>query len=123
MKKFFTKKVLTGATAIVVYLMVMNFVLHMAVNSKYGLFFDEYYYYSMSSHLSFGYLDAPPITGWLMALSRLLLGDSIPAMHVCYVVRRFHGAENGRRTVLTGFNSLSGNAGTCVYDLFRYVHL
>ena len=82
MKKIFTKTVLTGATAIVVYLMVMNFVLHMAVNSKYGLFFDEYYYYSMSSHLSFGYLDAPPITGWLMALSRLLLGDSIPAMHV-----------------------------------------
>jgi hypothetical protein len=83
MKRIFTKADLTGATAIVVYLMAANFLLHLLLpDRQYGLFFDEYYYYSMSEHLAFGYLDAPPVTGGLMALSRVLLGDSIPAMHV-----------------------------------------
>jgi 4-amino-4-deoxy-L-arabinose transferase-like glycosyltransferase len=82
MKKIFTKAALTGATAIIIYLMATNFILHMFTNRQYGLFFDEYYYYSMSGHLAFGYMDVPPVTGWLMALSRLLMGDSITAMHV-----------------------------------------
>jgi 4-amino-4-deoxy-L-arabinose transferase-like glycosyltransferase len=54
----------------------------MLTNAQYGLFFDEFYYYSMSYHLSLGYLDAPPVTGALMALSRLLLGDSVASMRV-----------------------------------------
>jgi hypothetical protein len=82
MKKIFSKAVLTGTTAIILYLMVMNFILHMVTSWQYGLFFDEFYYYSMSSHLAFGYMDVPPVTGGLMALSRLLMGDSVPAMHV-----------------------------------------
>ncbi len=82
MKKIFTKANLKSATAIIVYLMVINLILHMFANRQYGLFFDEYYYYSMSNNLAFGYMDVPPVTGWLMALSRLLLGDSIPAMNV-----------------------------------------
>ncbi len=82
MKKIFTKTALTGATAIVIYLMALNFILHMFTNKQYGLFFDEYYYYSMSGHLALGYMDVPPVTGWLMALSRMLMGDSITAMHV-----------------------------------------
>ena len=82
MKKFFTKEVLTGATALVVSLMALNFILHMVTGWQYGLFFDEYYYYSMSGHLDFGYMDVAPLTGWLMALSRLLLGNSVTAMHV-----------------------------------------
>lgn len=82
MKKIFTKEVLTGATAIIIYLMAANLILHLVTGWQYGLFFDEYYYYSMSGHLEFGYMDVPPVTGWLMALSRLLMGDSITAMHV-----------------------------------------
>lgn len=82
MKKLFTKSALTSATAIIIYLMIANLVLHTVTGWQYGLFGDENYYYSMSSHLDFGYVDVTPITAWLMALSRLLLGDSIPAMHV-----------------------------------------
>ncbi len=82
MKKLLTRAALTGATAVVVYLMAANFVLHMVTGWQYGLFFDEFYYYSMSDHLAFGYMDVPPVAGWLMALSRLLLGDSVPAMRV-----------------------------------------
>lgn len=82
MKRFFSKADLTSATAIVVCLMIANFILHMLTSRQYGLFFDEFYYYSMSEHPAFGYLDAPPVTGWLMALSRWLLGDSVQAMRV-----------------------------------------
>lgn len=82
MKKIFTKEILTGATAVVICLMAANLILHLVTGWQYGLFFDEYYYYSMSDHLGFGYMDVPPVTGWLMALSRLLMGDSITAMHV-----------------------------------------
>lgn len=69
MKKIFTKAVLTGTTAIIIYLMAVNLILHLVTGWQYGLFFDEYYYYSMSGHLTFGYMDVPPVTGWLMALS------------------------------------------------------
>ncbi len=82
MKKIFTKSALTGATAIIIYLMAANFVLHVATGLQYGLFSDENYYYAMSNHLDFGYVDVTPITAWLMALSRFLLGDSIAAMRV-----------------------------------------
>lgn len=82
MKKIFSKAFLTGATAVIIYLMVLNFILHLVTSGQYGLFYDEYYYFSMSSHLALGYLDAPPVTGLLMAASRLLMGDSILAMHV-----------------------------------------
>ncbi len=82
MRKIFTKTALTGATAIIIYLMILNFVFHMATGWQYGLFNDELYYFSMSNNLDFGYVDVTPITAWLMALSRLLLGDSIQAMHV-----------------------------------------
>ncbi len=82
MNKFFSKTTLLSATALVIYLMILNFVLHMVTGWQYGLFFDESYYYSMSNHLDFGYVDVAPITAWLMALSRLILGDSVHAMHV-----------------------------------------
>ncbi len=82
MKKLFTKAVLTGAAAIIVYLMVANLVFHIATGWQYGFFFDEFYYYTMSNHLDFGYMDVAPVTAWLMALSRLIMGDSIVAMHV-----------------------------------------
>jgi hypothetical protein len=83
MKKRFTRASLASPTAIVIYLMAAGFLFHLlAPGRQYSLFFDEYYYYSMSEHLAPGYLDAPPVTGLLMALSRLLLGDSVLAMRV-----------------------------------------
>jgi hypothetical protein len=82
MRKIFTKTALTGATAIIIYLMILNFVFHMVAGWQYGLFTDENYYFSMSNHLDIGYVDVTPVTAWLMALSRLLLGDSVPAMRV-----------------------------------------
>jgi len=48
----------------------------------YGLFFDEMYTAALSRHLSFGYVDLPPLVPALMALNRALLGESLLAMHI-----------------------------------------
>lgn len=38
---------------------------------------DEMYYWVYSQHLALSYLDHPPLTGWLIAASTALLGDSV----------------------------------------------
>ena len=48
--------------------------------SRYGYFIDEFYYIACSKHLAFGYVDHPPLSIVLLAASRWLVGDSIPAM-------------------------------------------
>jgi 4-amino-4-deoxy-L-arabinose transferase-like glycosyltransferase len=50
--------------------------------SSYGYFIDEFYYIACSKHLAFGYVDHPPLSVWMLALSRWLFGESIPALRV-----------------------------------------
>lgn len=80
--RIFTKENLTGGTAIIIYLMVLNFIIHMVTGWQYGIFRDEFYYTSMSQHLDFGYVDITPVSVYIMALTRLLFGTSIYAIHV-----------------------------------------
>jgi len=61
---------------------VLKFALHLYMAPGYGLFFDEFYTIALSRHLAFGYVDLPPLVPALMALSRLLLGESLLAMHI-----------------------------------------
>ena len=79
---FFSKEKLTSSIAIIIYLMVLSFVIHMVTGWIYGIFRDEFYYVSMSHHLDFGYVDITPIAVYIMALSRWLFGTSIYAIHV-----------------------------------------
>jgi dolichyl-phosphate-mannose--protein O-mannosyl transferase len=48
--------------------------------SGYGFFIDEFYYVACSKRLAFGYVDHPPLTILLLAMSRSILGDSIAAI-------------------------------------------
>jgi hypothetical protein len=50
--------------------------------SSYGYFIDEFYYIACSKHLALGYVDHPPLSIFLLALSRWLFGDSIPALRL-----------------------------------------
>ena len=59
-----------------------TFVIHLATGWQYGYFRDELYYYSMSNHLDFGYVDISPIVPFLMRFSRLLFGESVFAFHI-----------------------------------------
>lgn len=47
---------------------------------SYGYFIDEFYYIACSRRLAFGYVDHPPLSIFLLALSRWLFGDSLPAI-------------------------------------------
>ena len=48
--------------------------------SGYGYFIDELYYISCSKRLAFGYVDHPPLSILVLAMSRWILGDSLPAL-------------------------------------------
>jgi 4-amino-4-deoxy-L-arabinose transferase-like glycosyltransferase len=60
----------------------IKFALHMYLAPGYGFFFDELYTNALSRHLAFGYVDLPPLVPVLVAFSRVLLGESLAAMHI-----------------------------------------
>lgn len=49
---------------------------------EYGYFIDELYYVACTERLAFGYVDHPPLSIWLLWVSRTLLGDSQLALRV-----------------------------------------
>ena len=49
--------------------------------SNYGYFRDELYYVAAGRHLAFGYVDFPPFVALVAAFTRVLLGDSLLALH------------------------------------------
>jgi 4-amino-4-deoxy-L-arabinose transferase-like glycosyltransferase len=69
-------------TALLLGLAAFTFLLHMLVSAftDYGYFIDEFYYIACSRHLAFGYVDHPPLSIFLLAINRWLLGDSLPAL-------------------------------------------
>ncbi|MBI2620200.1 MAG: glycosyltransferase family 39 protein [Ignavibacteriales bacterium] len=46
----------------------------------YGYFRDELYYIACSEHLAWGYVDHPPLSILILAMNRLVLGDSLVAL-------------------------------------------
>ncbi len=70
------------ATGLLVALAGVSFVAHMLVAGNYGYFRDELYYIADGHHLQPGYVDQPLLMGWLAALLRVTVGDSLVAIHV-----------------------------------------
>src|SRR6184192_4578838 len=71
---------LADGMLIVVLLAVANFLLHLYFNNRYGYFRDEFDYMSCGDHLSWGYVDQPPLIPFLIHISRGILGDSLRAI-------------------------------------------
>src|SRR5262249_41259110 len=72
----------------------------------YGYFRDELYYIACSKHLAAGYVDQPPLSIFLLAATRLLIGESLFAIRlvpaflsglsvllVCLIVRKMNGGR------------------------------
>ncbi len=57
---------------------------HLFANAltSYGYFRDEFYYLACSKHLAWGYVDQPPFSIFLLALTRWLIGDSLFAIRL-----------------------------------------
>ena len=56
------------------------FVVHLTVLGRYGFGWDELYYVACADHLDWGYVDHPPLIAFVTAVTRFLLGDSLPAL-------------------------------------------
>ncbi len=59
---------------------VAQLLIQMIFHNNYGYFRDELYYIACSKHLAWGYVDAPPLSAFILAISRLILGDSLHAI-------------------------------------------
>jgi 4-amino-4-deoxy-L-arabinose transferase-like glycosyltransferase len=51
-----------------------------AILGQYGYFIDEFYYVACARRLAFGYVDHPPLAPFVLAVTRLGLGDSLLAV-------------------------------------------
>ena len=98
------------------------FVLHLYMAPGYGFFFDELYTNALSRHLAFGYVDLPPLVPALVALSRLLLGGSLFAVHIvpalassltlvfaCLITKEFGGKTFAVALTALGFIIIFAN--------------
>ena len=52
------------------------------LTGAYGYFRDELYYIACSKHLAWGYVDQPPLSIFVLAINRLLFGDSLFALRL-----------------------------------------
>lgn len=72
--------------AISIYFAAFALLIHCATNSRYGYFRDELYFLACGDHLDWGYADHAPMIAWVARLSRVLLGDSVPAIRLASAV-------------------------------------
>ena len=78
-----SKKSITSTTALLAYLAVADFAVHMIFAGNYGYFRDELYYVvSGTQHLSLGYVDFPPLIAYVAALLYPVSKDSVVSIHV-----------------------------------------
>ena len=58
--------------------------IHLITNgfAGYGIFRDELYYVACSNHLGAGYVDHPPFSIYVLAVSRFIFGDSLFALRL-----------------------------------------
>ena len=70
-------------TAIII-LSAATLIVHLYTNlfAGYGFFRDEFYYIACSKHLAAGYVDQPPLSIYLLAMSRMIFGDSLFAIRL-----------------------------------------
>ena len=76
----------------------------------YSYFIDEFYYLSCARHLAWGYVDHPPLAAFLLALVRMVFGESVLA------VRLLPALATGATVYLTGLivKRLGGNRSALV---------
>ncbi len=85
------KMAAAGGIAGIAALALVKLVLHLASTGHfgYGFFIDELYFLACSEHLSWGFVDMPPLFPALTALVRAVFGDSLFAVRL---VPAFSGA-------------------------------
>jgi Dolichyl-phosphate-mannose-protein mannosyltransferase len=70
------------ATRVLLSLVLAKIALHLLAITRYGYFRDELYYLASTEHLSWGYVEHPPLSIAVLAIVRALLGDSLVALRL-----------------------------------------
>ena len=81
-QKLSARQILQSDFAVVIALALCKLILHLAASSGYGYFRDELYYIAASKHLAWGYVDFPPFVAFITAITRILFGESLFALHL-----------------------------------------
>ena len=89
----FTVEVAAAVTALFA---AATFVFHIVNAGRYGYQRDELYFLSCAQHLSWGYVDQPPLIAVVAKLARALFGDSL------YAIRLLPAIAAGATVALTG---------------------
>lgn len=63
-------------------LFTLLFHLYSNLFANYGIFRDEFYYFACTNRLAAGYVDQPPLSIYLLALSKLMFGSSLFAIRL-----------------------------------------
>src|SRR5262245_4314965 len=72
--------------AIVAGIALAKLLLHLVLAGRYGYWIDELYFVACGDHLAWGYVDHPPLIAAVAKASRVLLGDSLPAIRLASVI-------------------------------------
>ncbi|HEU4929084.1 MAG TPA: glycosyltransferase family 39 protein, partial [Candidatus Krumholzibacteria bacterium] len=56
--------------------------LHLVFGGRYGIFRDELYYWDCANHLSFGYVDHPPLSIAILAAWKAVFGSSLISLRI-----------------------------------------
>jgi asparagine N-glycosylation enzyme membrane subunit Stt3 len=72
----------TSGTAIVLYIALARIVLYCFAGPRYGYFRDELYYLACGEHPAWGYVDQPPLIGWIVWLVEHSIGTSLWALRL-----------------------------------------
>jgi hypothetical protein len=73
---------LVSGPAVVAYVSALELLIHLPNPGGYGLFIDELYFLACGEHLSWGYVDMPPLTALQAWIVRSFLGDSLLAIRL-----------------------------------------
>ena len=68
------------ASAALICIAVLKLIIHLWAGRHYGYFVDELYYLACSRHLDWGYVDQPPLIALITWATRMVLGESLPAI-------------------------------------------
>jgi len=84
MKAKSKKKSIEKVFVILIILVLVKLFIHLFTNAfaSYGIFRDELYYLACSHHLDLGYVDQPPLSIYILTLSRLLFSNSLFALRL-----------------------------------------
>jgi len=72
----------TSSAALVLYVLLARVALYLIAAANYGYFRDELYYLACGEHLGWGYVDQPPLIGWMAWLLQHTIGTSLYALRL-----------------------------------------